>query len=107
MKQQTLFGSLWRKTRRSLGKQPPSVMVAGTSARSGKTWISTAICRSLHRRGMKVLPFQALSFTSEAVRCGSGGSITLEQARQAEACGLAPCDRHESTALCGSSQRRL
>jgi adenosylcobyric acid synthase len=63
-------------------------MVAGTSARSGKTWISTAICRSLHRRGMKVAPFQALSFSTEAVRCASGGSIALEQARQAEACGV-------------------
>lgn len=65
-------------------------MVAGTSARSGKTWISTAICRSLHRRGMKVVPFQALSFSAEAARCASGGSIALEQARQAEACGVAP-----------------
>lgn len=90
MKQQTLFGSLWRKTRRSLGRRPPSVMIAGTSARSGKTWISTAICRHLHRRGMKVVPFQALSFSTEAVRCGSGGSVALEQARQAEACGLPP-----------------
>ena len=76
--------------RRSLGRRPPSVMVAGTSARSGKTWLSTAICRHLHRRGMKVAPFQALSFSTEAVRCGSGGSIALEQARQAEACGLPP-----------------
>lgn len=90
MKQQTLFGSLWRKTRRSLGRRAPSVMVAGASARSGKTWISTAICRSLHRRGMSVIPFQALSFSTQAARCPAGGSIALEQARQAEACGLAP-----------------
>jgi adenosylcobyric acid synthase len=89
MKQETLFGSLWRKTRRSLGRRPPSVMVAGTSARSGKTWIATAMCRRLHRRGMAVVPFQALSFSTEAARCGSGGSIALEQARQAEACRVA------------------
>ena len=89
MKQQTLFGSLWRKTRRSLGRRTPSLMVAGTTARSGKTWISTAICRLLHRRGVKVLPFQALSFSAEAARCAAGGSIALDQARQAEACGVA------------------
>lgn len=90
MKQQTLFGSLWRKTRRSLGGRPLSVLVAGTSARCGKSWISTAICRSLHRRGMSVVPFQALSFSTQAARCPAGGSIALEQGRQAEACGLAP-----------------
>lgn len=90
MKQQTLFGSLWRKTRRTLGRRTPSLLVAGAGARCGKTWISTAICRSLHRRGMSVLPFQALSFSPEATRCSSGGSIALEQARQAEACGRPP-----------------
>lgn len=90
MKQQTLFGSLWRKARKSLGGQTPSVLIAGTTAQSGKSWVATAICRHLKRRGVQVAPFQALSRSVEVSSCPEGGSIAVEQARQAEACGLPP-----------------
>lgn len=90
MKQQTLFGSLWRKARKSFGGQTPSILIAGTSAHSGKSWVATAICRHLKRRGVQVAPFQALSRSVDASSCPDDGSIAVEQARQAEACGLSP-----------------
>lgn len=90
MKHQTLFGSLWRKARRSLGGGPPSILVAGTTERCGKSWVVTAICRHLKRRGVRAAPFQAASFAAEGASCPGGGSIAAEQARQAEACGVAP-----------------
>lgn len=89
MKQQTLFGSLWRKARQRLGGQTPSILIAGTTARSGKSWVATAVCRHLKRRGVRVVPFQALSYSTEVVECPVGGVVAAEQARQAEACGVA------------------
>jgi adenosylcobyric acid synthase len=90
MKQQTLFDSLWRKARKSLGGQTPSVLIDETTPQSGKSWVATAICRHLKRRGVRVAPFQALSRSVEVSSCPDGGSIAVEQARQAEACGLPP-----------------
>jgi adenosylcobyric acid synthase len=66
------------------------MMVVGTSSHAGKSWMTTAICRSLHRRGVRVAPFKAQNMSLNSFPCAGGGEIGRAQVAQAEACGLAP-----------------
>ncbi len=52
--------------------------------------MTTAICRSLRRRGLRVAPFKAQNMSLNSFPCVDGGEIGRAQVAQAEACGLAP-----------------
>ena len=66
------------------------MMVVGTSSHAGKSWMATAICRCLRRRGVHVAPFKAQNMSLNSYPCRGGGEIGRSQAAQAEACGLDP-----------------
>jgi adenosylcobyric acid synthase len=67
-----------------------ALMVVGTSSHAGKSWMATAICRWLRRRGVRVAPFKAQNMSLNSFPCVDGGEIGRAQVAQAEACGLAP-----------------
>lgn len=70
-----------------------AVSVLGTSSNSGKSWMATALCALLHRRGVRVAPFKAQNMSNNSAVAWDGGEIGRAQAAQAEACGLAPSVR--------------
>lgn len=67
-----------------------AMMIAGTASHVGKSWMATAICRSLHRKGVRVAPFKAQNMSNNSYPCPGGGEIGRAQVAQAEACGLEP-----------------
>lgn len=66
------------------------MFVGGTASNAGKSWMTTAICASLRRRGVRVAPFKAQNMSNHSYPCKAGGEIGRAQVAQAEACGLAP-----------------
>jgi adenosylcobyric acid synthase len=67
-----------------------ALMIGGTASHVGKSWMATAICRSLLRKGLRVAPFKAQNMSNNSYPCPGGGEIGRAQAAQAEACRLAP-----------------
>ncbi len=67
-----------------------ALMVGGTASHVGKSWMATAICRWLFRRGIKVAPFKAQNMSNNSYPCLGGGEIGRAQVAQAYACGLDP-----------------
>jgi adenosylcobyric acid synthase len=67
-----------------------TIFVGGTSSNAGKSWMVTAICAWLRRRGVAVAPFKAQNMSNNSYPCRSGGEIGRAQVAQAEACGLEP-----------------
>ena len=67
-----------------------SLFVGGTSSNAGKSWMATAICASLRRRGVRVAPFKAQNMSNNSFPCRDGGEIGRAQVAQAQACGLEP-----------------
>ena len=65
-------------------------MIGGTASHVGKSWMATAICRSLHRKGIRVAPFKAQNMSNNSYPCPGGGEIGRAQVAQAQACGLEP-----------------
>jgi adenosylcobyric acid synthase len=66
------------------------LFVGGTSSNAGKSWMVTAICAWLRRRGVSVAPFKAQNMSNNSYPCTAGGEIGRAQVAQAEACGLDP-----------------
>ncbi|NLZ94138.1 MAG: AAA family ATPase [Firmicutes bacterium] len=62
------------------------IMIQGTSASAGKTFLSAALCRLLAEEGYKVAPFCVQS-GREMVPLPGGGEIGWSQYMQAEAAG--------------------
>jgi adenosylcobyric acid synthase len=67
-----------------------TIFVGGTSSNAGKSWMATAICAWLRRRGFTVAPFKAQNMSNNSYPCRTGGEIGRAQVAQAEACGLEP-----------------
>jgi adenosylcobyric acid synthase len=67
-----------------------AIFIGGTSSNAGKSWMATAICAWLRRRGIAVAPFKAQNMSNHSYPCRSGGEIGRAQVAQAEACGLEP-----------------
>ncbi len=67
-----------------------AILIGGTGSHAGKSWMATAICRWLRRRGVRVAPFKAQNMSLNSYPCRGGGEIGRAQVVQAEACGLEP-----------------
>jgi adenosylcobyric acid synthase len=67
-----------------------SLFIGGTGSNAGKSWMTTAICAWLRRRGVAVAPFKAQNMSNNSYPCRDGGEIGRAQVAQAEACGLEP-----------------
>jgi adenosylcobyric acid synthase len=72
-----------------LGVTARALMVQGVSSDAGKSLVSTALCRWLHQRGVRVAPFKAQNMSNNA-RVVDGGEIGSAQWLQALAAGVAP-----------------
>jgi adenosylcobyric acid synthase len=66
------------------------IFIGGTSSNAGKSWMATAICAWLRRRGVRVAPFKAQNMSNHSYPCLGGGEIGRAQVVQAQACGLEP-----------------
>ena len=66
-----------------------ALMVQGTSSSAGKSLITTALARAIHRRGIDVVPFKAQNMSNNA-RVVKGGEIGTAQYLQALAAGVEP-----------------
>src|SRR5258708_5964564 len=64
-------------------------MVQGATSSAGKSLITTALARALHRRVIDVAPFKAQNMSNNA-RVVEGGEIGTAQYLQALAAGLTP-----------------
>jgi adenosylcobyric acid synthase len=67
-----------------------ALMVQGCTSDAGKTTLVAALCRILHRRGLRVAPFKPQNMALNSAVTADGGEIGRAQALQAMAAGLAP-----------------
>lgn len=67
-----------------------ALMIQGCTSDAGKTTLVAALCRILHRRGVKVAPFKPQNMALNSAVTSDGGEIGRAQALQAQAAGIAP-----------------
>jgi adenosylcobyric acid synthase len=67
-----------------------AIMVVGTTSHAGKSFLTTGICRLLHRRGWRVTPFKGQNMALNAFVTVAGDEIGHAQAVQAWAAGVVP-----------------
>jgi adenosylcobyric acid synthase len=67
-----------------------AIMVVGTTSHAGKSLITTALCRLLHRKGWRVTPFKGQNMALNAYVTMTGGEIGFAQAVQAWAANVHP-----------------
>jgi adenosylcobyric acid synthase len=68
----------------------PTLMVQGCTSDAGKTTLVAALCRILHRRGVRVAPFKPQNMALNSAVTVDGGEIGRAQALQALAAGVEP-----------------
>ena len=68
----------------------PTLMIQGCTSDSGKTTLVAALCRILHRHGVRVAPFKPQNMALNSAVTVDGGEIGRAQALQALAAGLEP-----------------
>ena len=66
----------------------PTLMIQGCTSDAGKTTLVAALCRILHRRGVRVAPFKPQNMALNSAVTVDGGEIGRTQALQALAAGL-------------------
>ncbi|KQX64527.1 cobyric acid synthase [Angustibacter sp. Root456] len=67
-----------------------TLLVAGTTSDAGKTVVTTALCRALRRRGLRVAPFKAQNMSNNSMVTADGAEIGRAQWVQAIAAGAEP-----------------
>ena len=65
-------------------------MIQGCTSDAGKSILVAALCRILHRRGVRVAPFKPQNMALNSAVTADGGEIGRAQALQAQAAGIAP-----------------
>ncbi|MBF0399741.1 MAG: cobyric acid synthase [Magnetococcales bacterium] len=67
-----------------------TLMIQGTTSSAGKSFVTAAFCRLLHRQGVGVAPFKPQNMSLNSAVTPEGGEIGRAQAFQARGAGLAP-----------------
>lgn len=67
-----------------------AIMVVGTASHTGKSLMTTALCRILSRRGWRVAPFKGQNMALNSYVTATGAEISYAQAVQAWAAGVPP-----------------
>ncbi|NLL80733.1 MAG: cobyric acid synthase [Tissierellia bacterium] len=66
------------------------IMVQGTTSSAGKSLMCTGLCRIFREDGFKVYPFKSQNMSSKFYITEEGKKMSVAQALQARAAGLAP-----------------
>ncbi len=87
-------------------RRPRALLVAGTTSDAGKSVVTTALCRALRRRGLRVAPFKAQNMSNNSMVTADGAEIGRAQWVQAVAAGAEPEAAMNPVLLKPGSDRR-